>query len=148
MDISRRRLLKKELLANSKHENRIFEQLMVSHKIGRLKLSHRGQLEHRWITSYDDNKLFTNRARYRLLLSLPINRSKFEAGTFFACAYSELHLNLTNDLFSQNWSYIALGYQVNKTFSFQAGYQKQFVSGHRQYDRLQLGVGISLDARR
>lgn len=134
-------------LAGAKYENRIFEQLMVNHKTGRLKWSHRGQLEHRWITAHTDEVQFTNRARYRLMLTLPVNNPTLESGTFFVCAYSELHLNLTNDLFSQNWSYLALGYQLNKTLSFQTGYQKQFVNGHHHYDRLQFGVCMTLDMR-
>lgn len=137
----------KEIFHNTKHENRIFEQLIYAHQVGRMQFNHRSQLEHRWINTYEGTSLFLNRVRYRLKLIVPINNQTLVANTFFVSFYNELHLNLTDMPFNQNWTYAALGYQVNKTLGLQAGYQRQFLGAGRQLGRLQLGVSISLDVR-
>ena len=124
-------------------EHRIWEQLVVNHKTGRLLTAHRFRLEQRFIskTIVENNNLktdgsfFASRFRYFLRNILPVRKSeKFEKGCFIALQ-NELFFNigdnsnLNNAVFDQNRFYLAVGYRLNRQFDLEAGYLNQYIRG-------------------
>ncbi len=123
-------------------EHRLFQQLITTNKIGRLKLEHRYRIEQRWI-----NKEYKSRIRYRLMTFYPINKPVIEKGTIFLGLYDEIFLNTQQTYFDRNRFYGALGYQVNKLTSIQAGMLHQETNaGGKWY--LQFALTFNTDFRK
>lgn len=134
-----------ESQVNNISEHRIFQQFILKNKVGRFLFEHRYRLEQRFIEVENPNSPFydkstEHRARYRLQLTLPLNK------IFFLNFYDEIFLNLQNNVFGQNRLYGALGANVFKNTSVQVGYLKNhFATAH--FDRLQIGVFYNPDLR-
>lgn len=122
-------------------ENRIFQQLILKNKIGRLIFEHRYRVEQRWV-----NSDYRNRLRYRLMTFLPLNNSEITPGTIFLGLYDELFMNTEQTFFDRNRLYAALGYQVNPDLQLQIGYLRQTVNAFGK-NYLQLGVIFNTDFR-
>ena len=123
-------------------EHRIFQQLITTNKIGRIKLEHRYRIEQRW-----SNKDYKNRIRYRLMAFVPLNKKTIEKGTFFIGAYDEIFMNTQQTYFDRNRLYGALGYQINKLTGVQAGMLHQETNqGGKWY--LQFALTFNTDFRR
>lgn len=101
-------------------EHRIWEQFILTNNIGRVKFEHRYRIEQRWV-----NQNYKNRFRYRLMLFIPLNKSKIEKGSLFLGLYDEIFLNTKETYFDRNRLYGALGYQFNKLTSLQVGLMHQ-----------------------
>lgn len=104
-------------------EHRIWQQFILTNKIGRVKFEHRYRIEQRWV-----NQDYKNRLRYRLMLFLPLNKPKIEKGSVFLGLYDEIFINTKETFFDRNRLYGALGYQYNKTTSMQVGMMHQQVN--------------------
>jgi len=120
-------------------ENRIWEQFVLKNSIGRVFFSHRYRLEQRWLTSNVAPDTYKNRARYQLLVKIPINNPTLKAKTVYAAIYDEIFMHLESNPFNQNRLYFALGYKINKQIDLQAGYLKNHVK-NLTYDRLQFAI--------
>ena len=125
-------------------ENRIWEQFVLKNNIGRVFFHHRYRLEQRWISSNVNPDLYTNRVRYRLMLSIPLNNPKLEEKTVYLGIYDEIFLDLEPQPFNQNRLYFALGFKVNKQIDVQAGYLKNHIKS-LEYDRLQFAIFFNPD---
>lgn len=128
----------------NKNDHRFFEQFIIKSSLNRVNFNHRYRMEHRWIKTIGGERDFSNRLRYRLLLTVPLTKPKMEPKTLFLNVYDEVHLLFQENAFQQNWFYVALGYKLNRLLSFQAGYQT-IHTGTKQYDRLMLGVFMNID---
>ncbi len=128
-------------------EHRIWEQFILKNNVGRVFFEHRYRLEQRWIENNSNNSKYLNRARYRLMLTIPLNHETKEDKTVYLGIYDEIFLNLTSQPFDQNRLYFALGYKFNKTVDIQAGYLKHHYSG-LGYDRLQFALFFNPDLRK
>jgi len=124
-----------------KTEHRIFQQLIMTNKIGRIKFEHRYRVEQRWVN--DD---YRNRLRYRLMTFIPINKPVIEKGTFFVGIYDEVFMNTKSTFFDRNRLYFSLGYQVKKSLQVQLGYLNQRLNSFGKH-HLQLGVIFNTDLR-
>jgi hypothetical protein len=114
-------------------EQRIFEQLTWNDNRGRVTLGHRLRLEQRFNGKVDQSSpdgevtdwLYTNRARYQLRMTIPLNKPKMEAKTWYFTAYDEIFIgfgpNVNQNVFDQNRFSPAIGYQFNKMFRVDAG---------------------------
>ncbi|WP_276389958.1 DUF2490 domain-containing protein [Eudoraea chungangensis] len=120
-------------------ENRIFEQFILKNKVWKLLFEHRFRFEQRFLHEQDFTD-YENRARYRLQITLPLNK------TFFLNFYDEIFLNLQNDPFGQNRLYAALGIVLMENLSVQLGYLKNHFT-NANYDRLQLAIFYNPDLR-
>jgi hypothetical protein len=121
-------------------EHRIFEQFILKNKVGKFGFEHRYRLEQRFL-NFGERTDTQHRARYRLQVTLPLTQ------IFFLNFYDEVFLNLQNEVFGQNRLYGALGFNVTKNLSVQAGYLKNhFPSAH--FDRLQIAVFYNPDLRK
>ncbi len=123
-------------------EHRIWQQFILTNKIGRVKFEHRYRLEQRFV-----NKDYKNRFRYRLMLFIPLNKPKIETGTLFLGLYDEVFINDKKSFFDRNRLYGGLGYQVNKNSSVQTGLLRQQVTNFEKY-YLQFAVVYNTDFRK
>ncbi len=105
-------------------ESRIFQQFILTNKVGRIKFEHRYRFEQRWV-----NKVYKNRYRYRLMLFIPLNKKAIEKGTLFLGIYDEIFINDKETIFDRNRLYGALGYQLRSNTGIQAGLLRQNVNG-------------------
>ena len=119
------------------NENRLFEQIIFTDKIGKVNIKHRYMLEHRFL-DLGSKTDFQQRMRYRLQFIIPLSKK------IFINAFDEIILNLQGNLFSQNRLSGALGYKFNKNLNLQMGYLKQSFQT-KAFDRLQVGVFLKTD---
>lgn len=126
-------------IAYATPEHRIFEQVQLSQGIGRLNVTHRYRLEQRWlgrVASVDgiesvQNWVRTNRMRYRLLGTLPLQGSTTEDGEFYTTLGEELFMNwganIQGNVFDQNRLTLMLGRRFSKSLRVEAGYLEQLL---------------------
>lgn len=106
-------------------EKRLWEQLVVSQFLNRLKLEHRYRVEQRWFDQRDGSSSFRQRIRYRLNASVPLNHKKMTANTVFVSVYDEIFLNPTGPVFERNRLYVGVGYQAGAHLTAQLGWVDQ-----------------------
>jgi hypothetical protein len=124
-------------------EHRIFEQLIVNHKLAYTTLSHRFRLEQRFIGKsiprgndlHNQGNTYANRFRYFFRTLLPIAiAGEFRKGPFFALQ-NEVFMNIgdksavNGEFFDQNRAYGALGYRFSTRFDAEVGYLNQYING-------------------
>ena len=123
-------------------EHRIFQQLITTQLVGKVKFEHRYRLEQRWV-----NGDYRNRVRYRLMVFIPIKKPVIEPNTFFLGFYDEIFVNTEKTFFDRNRLYGALGYQANKKTNYQVGLLYQNVPDFGKY-YLQFAVIYNPDLRK
>lgn len=122
-------------------EHRVWQQLITTQFLGRVKFEHRYRIEQRWV-----NENYKNRFRYRLMLFVPINRPKIEPGVLFLGFYDEVFVNDQKTFFDRNRLYGALGYQYSASISIQAGMLHQQVNDFGKW-YLQFAIVLNPDFR-
>jgi len=130
-----------ETTENFEHtrEYRIYETLTLKNKLNRIQLSNRIRVDHRSL--HQGNEAFTrHRFRYRIGATYYINKR------WLLVAYNETFTSITTQKFQQNWSFSALGYQVNKNLKLELGYLKQ-ITPNKNFDRLQVAIIHKTDLR-
>ncbi len=140
-------------------EHRLWQQLVFNQKIGKAAINHRYRLEQRWLdlpTTEENDYTYLNRARYRLMVNIPLNSATISKGTLFISVYDEVMINFGKNsgknIFDQNRIYGALGYQISPSANVQVGYLNQYIQkpdGLRfeQNNTFQLAVFHNLDLR-
>ncbi|MGI4022139.1 MAG: DUF2490 domain-containing protein [Janthinobacterium lividum] len=117
-------------------EQRIFEQFIVTHKVGFNKqLQHRFRLEQRFVNSQgNQSKYFAQRLRYFARGIIPFKKdSAFTKGIFIGLQ-NEIFVNVQNrarlngEFFDQNRAYAAVGYRLNKRIDLETGYLNQYIN--------------------
>jgi hypothetical protein len=102
-------------------ENRIFEQFSLKSRWARSVFDHRYRLEQRWVKQAGSTTT-TNRFRYRLQITAPLNRTSMVPGAHFINFYDEIFINLGKPReFDQNRLYVAYGHQFTPTSNLQVG---------------------------
>ncbi len=153
-------------IATSFEEHRIWQQLILQQGSGRFNFHHRYRLEQRFLQNVSLNaageKLtngyrFRQRARYRFLLSVPLNKPSMQDQTLFLAMYDEVFLGfgkgLQKNILDQNRLYFALGWRFNKDTNIQLGYLNHHVikgDGELKENNhtLQMGLTHNLDLSR
>lgn len=123
-------------------EHRIWQQLITTQHLGRVKFEHRYRIEQRWV---NDN--YRNRFRYRLMAFCPLNKETIEPGAVFLSAYDEIFVNAEKTFFDRNRLYAALGYQLNKESNVQLGWLRQALNNSGKY-YLQITMIYNPDLRK
>jgi opacity protein-like surface antigen len=121
-------------------ENRIFEQVNLKNKIGKIEVQHRYRLEQRFLEQYAKDAsqnivqldpVFRQRMRYRAMLTIPLTRKDKVDHTLFLNLNNEVFLGfgkgIGKNILDQNRFISALGWRVNPNLNFQLGYLNQFV---------------------
>lgn len=127
-------------------EHRVWQQLLINQKFGKINSSHRFRLEQRFLPvskiannmlEQDGNK-FANRFRYFTRNIFPLsNQTTFSKG-FFAGFQDELFFNIGNNAavngktFDQNRLYLSIGYRLNPKMDIETGYMNQYISGRNK----------------
>ena len=125
------------------NENRLYQQIMVSSKVGRVSISNRLRNEERWQEKIvaDTNthiSVFTDRVRYQLMLVVPFTRNPYFPSLVVS---DELMLQMGKTIvyntFDQNRSFIGLRETITGNLSCDFGYMlvdQQKSTGY-QYER-------------
>ncbi|MFT3919156.1 DUF2490 domain-containing protein [Cloacibacterium sp.] len=130
-------------------EFRIWLQYIFSQKISKLKIDHRLRAEKRFFyfpqSGLADN---TSRFRYRMALTLPLNKDKIEPNTFFLNAFEEVFAGPNAPNFKRNRLFGGFGYQLNDYIGANMGYmwQREFAnSGNRSLHFLYFALNFTFD---
>lgn len=119
-------------VASAFPEHRIWEQLLTSQTLGKLKLSHRYRLEQRMLGNAANGKFsngrYENRMRY--MAKATINITQGQKPVYLA-VYDEIFLNfgrqVAYNIFDQNRLYGAIGFTLSQELKLEAGYLYQLV---------------------
>ncbi len=152
-------------ISYSFNEHRIWEQLILKHKTGRFNFNHRYRLEQRFLERkkldadgnfVQDEYIFRQRARYRLMVAIPLNNASMKEKTLFIAGYVEPFIGfgsgIGSNILDQNRLYGALGFQITHSLQVQAGYLNQmiFKSDAIHVERnhnFQLSLSYNIDLR-
>ena len=123
-----------------RNEHNIWEQVMLKSTTGRVSIQHRFRFEHRFVDNIVvlfpnvnphagiDGTTYSNRFRYRLIVSFDLVRFENNQSLFFN-GFDELWINQANNMmptsFARNWIYTGLGYKFNNDFNIQLGHMRQ-----------------------
>jgi len=133
----------------SQEEFRVWLQYIFTHKLGDLKIDHRGRMEKRFFyTSQTGTNTEATRYRYRLSATLPLNNSKVQEGTFFVNAFEELFFGAKEPNFKRNRTFAGFGYQFNNSLSATTGYmfQREFATkGNDNFHFLYFALNFTID---
>ena len=148
-------------------EHRLWQQLIMVQRLGRLHFQHRYRLEQRWLQRMRpviDGEgfehagfTFRQRARYRLFVSIPLTSTELLDNSLFLALYDEPFIqfgkNIGANILDQNRLYVALGWRIDRNRNIQLGYLNHYaikadgVRAERNHT-LQLGITWNLDLRR
>ena len=105
----------------TRSENRVYQQFVARHGWGRASVEHRFRFEQRWLDFFDETE-FATRERYRIQLTIPLNRPQMGPGTNFINLYDEFFLNQGGEQsLDQNRFYAAWGRQFTDHSNLQLG---------------------------
>ena len=123
-------------------EHRIWEQLLINHKLKTIFISHRFRIEQRFISKsvVDGNQLsdgpkYANRFRYFIRNVLPFKKAPAFTKGMFVALQNEVFVNFGNtetvngEFFDQNRLYLAAGYRLSPKADLEIGYLNQYVNG-------------------
>ena len=130
-------------LGRSFTEHRLYQMVQLSHKEGRVDISHRFMLEQRFVGRYssanvtrEDEFPFLNRMRYMLRLQVPLKGTQLQPKVPYAALYDEIFVgfgkNVNANVFDQNRVGLVAGYVFSNTVRVEAGYLKQVLQFGRQ----------------
>ena len=125
-------------------ENRLYEDIQLSDKLGVLKLTHRFRLEQRWQGIGDETNPrhivgweYENRARYQIAGELPLKGPTIDDGELYLNFFDELFIgfgrNVGQNIFNQNRISGGLGYQIRDAFRLELNYLNQ-ISQHPELE--------------
>lgn len=100
-------------------EFRIWEQFIASQKLSIIEIEHRYRIEQRLSDSY------RNRFKYRLQVSVPINKKEITAKALYASIYDEVFFTDNLPHFNRNRFHLGAGYLFNKNIGLQMGWLRQ-----------------------
>lgn len=138
-------------------EHRIWEQWILNQRAGRLYVNHRYRLEQRILERpAQDDHVFRQRFRYRLMLTMPLINKELQNNTLFISGYLEPFIGfgkgIGKNILDQNRLSLTLGYRFNPNVNIQAGYLNQYIikADGIQQERnhnFQIGLTYNIDFR-
>jgi hypothetical protein len=129
-------------LAEPRPEHRLWEQITLRDRRGRLELFHRFRLEHRFLQAWTDVNPDTglrqladefaleHRLRYRFLIAHPLASNEAGTTVLFANLREEAFVNIGTpnfNVFEQNRIGLMLGWQFSSWLNVQVGYINQIL---------------------
>lgn len=125
-----------EVAGRAEPENRVYEDVSLSDKLGRLVSSQRIRLEQRWLGSRGTTGngpvqqwVYQNRIRYQLEVNFPLEGPVIDDKEFYLTAFDEVFLgfgqNVGLNVFNQNRLSGGLGYQLTKDATLELNYLYQ-----------------------
>lgn len=125
-----------EVAGRATPENRAYEDVTLSDKLGRLGLEQRIRLEQRWLGARDKTGngpvqqwSYQNRIRYQLEVEFPLQGAAIDDREFYFTSFDEVFLgfgqNVGLNVFNQNRLAGGLGYQFTKAAKLELTYLYQ-----------------------
>lgn len=119
-------------------EWRIWEQLVITHSLGRLDLSHRYRLEQRSRGLRSDPDVdetdvwaHSGRFRYQVKGTLPLSGDGVDPGDAYLTASNEFFIafgeNVQYNVFDQDRATFAVGYRMNRNWRVETGFMEHVV---------------------
>jgi hypothetical protein len=102
-------------------ELRIWPQLALSNRIGRLRIEHRYRFENRFTSQG-----FLLRFRQRIQAQLPLNNPDIRPGTLAAVVWNELFLTDREPFFQRNRFFVGAYYEFTPRYAMQLGWVNQY----------------------
>lgn len=102
-----------------KKEFRIWQQFILKQSVSIIDLEHRFRIEQQF------SKNYSNRIRYRLNASIPINNKEIIPKTVYAVIYDEVFFTEKAPNFARNRFHLGAGYVFDKKFTVQSGFLRQ-----------------------
>jgi hypothetical protein len=105
-----------------REENRLYQQFAMKQAWARARFEHRFRLEQRWFPKNDGDS-YSNRARYRMQVTVPLTHATMQPGVYFMNVFNETFLNFDGGdrEFDQNRLVVAGGHQFTPDDSLQLG---------------------------
>jgi hypothetical protein len=114
---------------NATNEHRIWEQCVYGHLINKARMTHRIRFEERFIENLVLKKYpFATRLRYQIGYNIPLKGKTLDAKEFYMNMSNEFYFSLTgnkNATYSENWSYLGIGYLTPKLGRVEIGFLHQ-----------------------
>jgi hypothetical protein len=131
-----------------REENRLYQQFAMKQAWARARFEHRFRLEQRWFPKNDGDS-YSNRGRYRLQVTIPLNHATMQPGTYFINTFNETFINFDDGDrdFDQNRLYVAGGHQFTPGSNLQLGLLWQARSSE-DFFRLQFYYTHNFDLRK
>ncbi len=111
------------------NEHRIWQQLIYSLPLANGRLTNRVRFEERFIqTNNTAPHSLATRARYQIGFNMPLQGKTLDEKEFYLNTYNEFYFSLSgtkNTTFSENWSYLGVGYNMGKMGRLELGYLSQ-----------------------
>ncbi|GAB2544301.1 DUF2490 domain-containing protein [Rufibacter soli] len=104
------------------HENRLYQQITVKGQVGRVALSHRYQVEERWLPQG-----YHTRLRYLLGLRVPLKPDADGKSAWYGILRNEVRVIIRDQPFDSNRVYGGLGYVFNKHLTLEGMWLSQLV---------------------
>ncbi len=109
-----------KLFEPDRKEHRIWQQFQRFDQFSKIKFEQRMRIEQRWL-----EEAFLHRARYRLMVSIPIIEKSTGKGNTSLQFYNELFLALKKNPFDRNRLFAGINIQLNPQNQIQIGYLHQ-----------------------
>lgn len=143
-----------EIPRQPSREHRVYEELNLTHRLGRVDWEHRFRLEQRFMAEEQDYRwTFGERVRYRLQAHVPLGAKRTAEGRFYCSLYNEIFVKFGPDggpqAFDQNRVYSALGINLKGKNRLEMGYMFRYFpqpSGVVQQEH-SLQISIFSDSR-
>ena len=123
---------------NFANEHRLWQQVIYSLPIYKGRMTNRIRFEERFV---EDKKTgtypFRTRLRYQAGFNMPLQGRTLEKNEFYLNTYNEFYFSLTgnkNATYSENWSYVGVGYDLGKMGRLELGYVLQISVRNTQKD--------------
>ena len=109
------------------NEHRIWQQAIFSFAAGSARVTNRFRFEERFIQNRTTGEYpLSFRARYQIGFNRPLQGKTLDPKEFYVNTYNEFYFSLTksqrNSLYSENWTYAGLGYNLGKMGRIEIGY--------------------------
>jgi hypothetical protein len=119
-------------------ERRVWEQVQISHEIGRLDLSHRYRLEQRFRGRRNDPEVDqidhwerSNRFRYQVRGTLPLSGDAIEPGELYLSAANEIFIGIGRhvqyNIFDQDRATFSVGYRLTRNWRTEVGFLEHVI---------------------
>jgi len=107
------------------NEHRLWEQMLVTFNLGKVRWTNRFRFEQRFIENRITQRYpLSLRFRYQIGFNLPLQGKQLDPKEFYFAAYNEFYFSLTtprNAFYSENWTYAGAGYHLGKWGKIEVG---------------------------
>jgi hypothetical protein len=106
------------------HENRLYQSITLRGNVGKTGISHRYQVEERWLPQG-----YHTRLRYLVSLKIPLGPKEQEIRPWYGILRNEVRVIIRDQPFDSNRVFGGLGYTFNKHLTLEGMWMSQLVGG-------------------